>query len=418
MNNNVNTNQMINNNPNKNDNNEKNKKKVRFIVIGIVSAIIILISGVFLLLVLGGSYISSITYDDTDNKNSIDNTNNINKYEWYTPAKSNYKIDVHYDIKNQNYSNVHFKTDDNSDGEILGTYYCESSSCKSIAVSEKGYVLIKDINYIIYDYKSDKAIKLNSGYITSNQYHIRFLEKNNELAGIYFTDSGYSYFIPVGSEKTITIKGDSYGGIIKGDYLLVSNGKVINYYNLKSGILDKTVDVKASGSVELISKNNDLLYIDVNYMNGSGYVTIYNNNLSEVLKFQTTWYYIDDKYIYTYDSKQRNLDKYDLNGKLVKRIDNIDIVSSFDDGYLFIVDNKNKLKLADLDNNVIKEFETIQDGKQAFYQEDGEEFPYGLYGYDKNRNLIKKISARIGKNYRTYIYNTVTGEKSSVDYSK
>ncbi len=414
MNNNTNTSQIINNNPNdSNDNDRQNKKKVKFIVIGVIVVIIIL--GAFVLIMIG-SYISRNKY----NKNA-DNTNNIdNKYKWYTPSKSDYKIDVHYDTKNQNYSNVHFSTDNNSDGEILGTYYCESSSCKSIKVSEKGYVLIKDIDYIIYDYMSNKAARLNINYEPSNTNDIEFLEKYNKLVGIYYSYDGGSYlyygayFAPIGGKEAIYTKYDLFS-TIKGDNLLVPSDKTIEYYNLKNGELDKILNINVSGSVKLIQKNSDLLYIDDNYFLNDGYVTIYNNNLEEVLKFQSSWYYVDDKYIYFYDWEQGNLNKYDSTGKLVKTINNIDMVRSFSDGYSFIIDNKNQLKLINLDNNVIEEFETIQDGKQAFVEEDGEEFPTGFYGYDKNRNYIVKVSVRNGEKYRTYLYNTVTGEKGSVD---
>ncbi len=425
MNNNINANdsnmdtstngsQIINNNRNNsNDNNRQNKKKVKFIVIGVIVAIIIL--GVFVLIMVGSS-ISRNKYNKiTDNTNNIDN-----KYKWYTPEKSDYKIDVHYDTKNQNYSNVHFSTDNNSDGEILGTYYCESNSCKSIEVSEKGYVLIKDIDYIIYDYMSNKAARLNMNYEPSNTNPIEFLEKDNKLVGIYYSYDGGSYlndgayFVPIGGKEAIYTKYCLYP-TIKGDNLLVSYDKTIEYYDLKKGKLDKTIDINVSGFVELIQKNSDLLYIDDNYSDDHGYVTIYNNNLEEVLKFQSSWYYFDDKYIYFYDWKQRSLNKYDSTGELFKTINNIDMVRKFKDGYSFIIDNKNQLKLINLDNNVIEEFGTIQDGKQAFYEQDGEEFPTGFYGYDKNRNYIVKVSVRNGEKYRTYLYNMTTGEKESVD---
>ena len=400
--------------------NVNNKKEKKTAII--VAIVIILVFGSLSFLVLGN--LSKNNYNEEDNYNeNTDNSSSNN--EWYTPTKSDYKIDVHYDIKNQNYSNVHFKTDNTSDGEVLSTYYCTSSSCKAEAISEKGYVLINDIGYVIYDYMTNKATKLDLTYISSDvvRLYIKFLEKDDKLKGIYFKDSKASHFIPVGNGKPILMDSSSYTTAeIEDDYLVVANKNVINYYNLENGTLDKTLDVKVDGDVELIPKNKNLLYVDNNYTNDSGYITVYNNNMDAVLKFQSAWYYIDDENIYFYNLKKENqsLDKYDSSGKLVKQIDNIKLVSNIENGYSFMLDNENKLKLIDLNNNVIEEFETISDGSAAFYQRLGEEFPYGVFGYDKNRNFIIKVSARTKSSgshtsYRTYIYNTVTGEKSSVD---
>ncbi len=325
-----------------------NKKALTFLI-----CVILIIT----LLIIG--IIIKSNNQNVNKKNKVEEKTNDD--EWYTPSGELSKLYFYYNEKEDvlTYEKESNKINVDEAYKMVGTYNCGISSCDVFDINkQKGEVIIKDTNYVIYDYIKNKARNLNLP--DANYGSIEFLSYEDKDYGLSVSNINglYAFYSLVLDDFTTDFKYSNIfknekAALVKGNISVVENDDGFKYsiVSYKNGKVIKSSD-KYLGS---FGNGNNIYYYE-NYEPNYGYdVVIYNDNFDDILNGERfSLFSVTLSGNLVLKAKDENLFKvYNKEGTLVKRSkDYKDVVMLLND-YAVVVDNDDYLKIIDTDANVV-----------------------------------------------------------------
>ena len=259
-----------------------------------------------------------------ENKNNnIDNKKNNTKEVsngWYEPTGTAKELDL-YKITGEYWNDIvtNKETINNSDtgsSKKVGTYKCNNNNCKLFSASNESekLVLIKDEDYIIYNYKTNKAKKVDFGKYTGKVNYIDDIDINDSGLGALYIgvqDAGKETYFKI----------------------VIANDGPETLFGLIDG----------EGNIIVMLKDDELNKDE-----------LWNSSeMSNVVYFDDgSVYYIDGNRYVKYDPTTKKLEKSRYYHSTVL----ID-----DKGYIVVVDNDNYLKVLNLKGKVLSKLTKIDD---------------------------------------------------------
>lgn len=308
-------------------------------------------------------------------------TKQKSKNEWFTPNGETSKIDVYlktssnYPIFINQYDENQVKLDE--EYKIINTYKCETSTCKNYGINqEKNEVIIKDSSYVIYNYKKNKALKIN---LPDAEYKsIEFLSYKNKDYGLSISNINDMYgFYSLEKEKFTTdfkytnIFTSEVSGLVKGNIsVVISSAENIddNKYYIVSYDSGK---VKKESNTYLGSfSNDDYVYYYENFTDINGYdAIIYNDDFEPILKEErhSLFAVTSSGNLIVKNKDENTFSIYTKKGKLVKKSKEYKKVCIVLNDYVVVIDNDDFLKIVDVDGNVVSKFVEMTDN-YVFYE--------------------------------------------------
>ncbi len=270
--------------------------------------------------------IALVAYIVNDKMKSISDDNNTNKKKvgtkevtdgWYEPTGTAKELNLYQTIaeygtdirmtEKEEYDDIN-----NIKVKKIGTYKCNNDNCTLFSnenYSEK-LVLIKDGDYVMYNFNTNKAKKVDFGKYEGKVNYIDNVTGDYGELGISVHDAG---------KKT---------------YFEISNvGEVTNLF----GLIDEESNIVLMLKDEEINKNN---LLDSSDMLDARYFD------------DGSVYYIEGNRYVKYDPKTKKLKKSDYYHSMVL----IDTK-----GYIVVVDNDNYLKVLDLNGKTLAKLAKIND---------------------------------------------------------
>ena len=401
----VNVNEVINNVENSSTHTKNNNKNKIFLIIGIVVLVLIILSIISIILLSPTVVIDDDNSLENSEKENVAVENKVIQIYAYEYPKSEYG-DGFLSIRD-----VKTVENDSNEYKEVGTYKCTNSDCMLKHQVSRDYetVIIKDGNYLVYNFKTEEAKKIN---LEKYQGKINYIDNETDMCsglGSLCIESK-----KVGENKYYLISVESEGeGVI-------------------AGIIDSNLN-------PIFLLTDDEYNSDDKWDNLASYLTFLDNG---------NFIYINGNKFYTYDAKNKKIS----NSKEYKSVELID-----ENGYIVVVDNddylkvldfegKEKAKLVKISNNMSihnmlsgwyeqdkKEgiYVVVQDSK-ASYEElsesmkkelnyNGQGMDYGYeYYYIPSTGEIGKIATYIGGYAKPvlYLYPTKNNTKVTVTFEK
>lgn len=242
----------------------------------------------------------------------------------------------------------------NEEGELIAQIECEDETCEYVHAFDDYVILKEKGDYYLYQYHDKKRVNgpFNSNYITFDNY--------NKLYGIYYVKNNIGYLYSSEKNKEFKdIKGNvfsntnnlksetfyKYGYIIFDndgyDFVSLKTGKVS--YSIKDNVLRVEEDM-----------SNNVAYI-LTYTLSNTNFKIINTHGKELFDGESFNYFkLGNSEITVANSKQ--FKKYDLKLNLILSSNKYDTIFTIDDTYALVLD-KSKIKLVDLDDNLLTSFD-------------------------------------------------------------
>lgn len=300
------------------------------------------------------------------NNNTVkeDNKNNLIQTKWYIPDGDKSLINI-YEDENKT---ITFSKDYSLENyELKNTYLCTSINCKYFDYYYKNsYVIIYDDNYLIYDYKNNRALDLELDKKIYN--NIYFCGYKNKVYGLMISNSD-NLFAYYSLKENKFLTDFKYDIVLDNENILYKENKIIvkssnkedtNYYVIN---LDNNKILLSSKNEMSVFNNKDYIYYKVKYnLDDKFYFEIYNDDFELVFG--------DIKYNLFSVSKDGNLvvknedDSFSLytkNGNLIKSSKNYKKILNIVNDYVILIDTDDYLKLVNNDGNVVTKYGKIED---------------------------------------------------------
>lgn len=329
----------------------------------------------------------------------------IEKYHLNTGEFYFYKKD--YQLTVQPYKDVI-----NSEN-LQGSYKCENKNCAYITDQSK-YVLLRDGNYILFNYEDNKAIEIPEEKLNGySEYEIIYDE--NKVYGIKVSDktkSGYysiekeKFIIPVEEYESLEIS--SYYDMITLVKKTKSKDYKIKYLDLQGNkykpskehlienssfyAIDEYISENIYGTIFMNSSGTQLfdgqlienyLYLDTNELvinsNDKTKFILYNNNQEKVKESNTYTKILDllEKNVVVLDNNNINI--IDYNEQLITTITTIDNIDNYYYSYfdesvdkIVVVATNNSLKKDNKGYNYVLDLKNNEIIKKEIYLENEE----------------------------------------------
>lgn len=386
------------------------KRKKLLIIVGIITFLLL----AFLILFFG--FDKKVDNKVSDNKKE----EKKEKETWIVPNGKNGKIYIYSNddmvVGINDLEENYIKTDVNY--KVIASYDCNSPECKAYgSYSNKNYIIIKDNDYYIYDYKKNKAMMLNLPRAYYNT--VEFLGYEDKIYGIsvsninelyayysienkkFVTEFKYndinSYSNPIFANKKFVVsilEGEKYKYYVvdmnTGDELFESLDAIIPFGNEKSIYYAIPSSLSFYSNAKLYNESykliNDNLY-DLYGISKDGNVAVSNDNMFSL---------------------------YNKTGQLIKQSKEYKQIGNIFNDYISVIDSDNYLKLIDYDGNIAARFLKIEE-KYFFHPE------LSYIKYENGENIIylcvENSNIEYGKkgNGLLYYYNLSTKEKKVIE---
>ncbi len=365
--------------------------KDKKLLIGIVFILLIII--LFITIKIITNYKKSLK----SNNNKIDiysnNTiSNLSVIKLYMDNDSNTIISVN-NLRDDRYDNTYNYT-------YLNTYKCSNIDCKTYSYNIlNNHIIIKDNDYIIYNYKNNTYKKIN--LLSNNYLDIKLLSFNDKDYGLALkNESNYYAFYSLKDKK---LKSDYiYNDILSNEVSLMKNCfiAVINKDNLiKYDVVNykDNITIKSFNNVigSIGNKNEIYYYEKVNQDNKVIY-SIYNDKLD---KFKDEVYYhfgVTDAGNLVVSSDNISFKLYNEKGIFIKESKPYSEIYSVLDKYIIVKDNDSYLKIIDFDSNVIK---------KILYLNEDANYVSSKYMLKEDDKIINIFIEDNNKNIKTFSYS-------------
>ncbi len=315
-------------------------------------------------------FLFAVDFKKDDNKTvEVNKKTTKTKEEWYSPKGETSFINLY---KN-NEKNLILALKENEieqfsnleDYSYIGNYKCTLNSCKAFDYDfSNNYIIIKDENYLIFDYEKNLALNLN---IPISEYNdIKFMSYEGKVYGLSVSNINdlYAYY-SLKEEKFKT--GFDYSNIYNFD-----NASLIENRISASKLKDQDNSTFAYCIIDLddgkelfqsevpigsIGNENEIYYF-LNYADVSGYDAIIYNNKFEILldgkRVQN--FSVTEKGNLIIKTQETSFSLFNKNGNLIKNSKEYKNINFIYKDYVLVTDLDNYLKVVDLDGNLIHKF--------------------------------------------------------------
>lgn len=336
---------------------------------------IMLFITIILLLILVVIY-SLLPKKDENKKVKVITTSK--KSKWMSPSGTNGLVNIYeykepktLDITNKEKSDSDF----NDDYELKYSYKCNNNACIGLDIYEDlGYAVIKDDDYILYNYKKDlyKKLDVNSNDIV----YLRLIYFENKIYGYTLTNKdGLTAIYNVKLKKEVT------------EYKYSSN-EYFNYSNTPE-VLDNSfiyyedndnatkttyylIDLetgkeKYTAIVDYENYDDNTFYIrSIGNKNGVYYIKghgldgyddeICDSNFNPIIEGRYSKYSVttSGNIIVTFNNNTFGI--YNNKGKLVKKSKEYKSIIAVGKDFIAVLDNDNYIKVVDYDGKVLASF--------------------------------------------------------------
>ncbi len=350
--------------------------------------------------------------DDKDKKSV--NSNSYLMEKWYTPDGSTNKISIYKDS-----SDATFLTYENNndalplDYSLIASYECENLNCNFYGVyNKKNYVIIHDGYYLVYDYKNNKALKLD---LPKEEYYkeIFFCGYKDNIYGLAISNFNglFSYYSLNKKEFLTEFK---YDYLLSGENILfkkdrfiamMSDGNDETYYVIDSN--DNNILLSSSKKISYFSNKEHVYYINEYVLNDKCSYEIYNSNFKLLLDGKRySSFAVSGSGNLALKNDDESFGIYTKTGKLIKVSKRYYKILKVINDYVIVIDNDGYLKLVNYDGNVVAKYEKMQ-GSYVFKDE--------LSGFDNGLNSVIYLIFEVNNDSKTdtlkYYYDTKTKEK-------
>lgn len=334
--------------------------------------------------------------------------------DWYVPSGEASKIEIYksdannYPVFIKDDKDTSYKT--NTLYKMMETYRCDVSSCKTYGYNDyKNEVIIKDDGYIIYNYETNRALKLSMPDAEYNT--IDFMSYENEDYGLSVSNiNGMYAFYSLKSNsfktdfKYTNIFTSNSSSLIDNCFIAAkeSEGKtyVVNYNTGK--------EIKESEAYLGSFGNGKEIYYFEDYGDIERNAIIYDKDFNKVL---------DGSYDLFSSTKSGNLvvrnndesfSIYTKEGKLVKKSKNYKKVLLILNDYVIIKDTDDYLKIVNTDGSLLAKYAKLQDNSYL---------DMSLSGFYKSGETLIYLFVNKDDGIIRYSYNIKTKETKAKEYS-
>lgn len=253
----------------------------------------------------------------------------------------------------------------------INSYKCSFSDCKTYGFNkEKSYVIIKDNDYVIYNYDNNSYKKINLP--NANYNSISFLTHNKKDYGLVVSDIYDKYaFYDLKREKFTTkfmfkkILTDETACLLNKNIIVLDENlkyQVINYENDK-------IMVTNDNYIGTIGNDNMVYYYT---KENDGKVMLYNNKLKPLLGNNTYLKYgVSSAGNLALSSDLISFDIFNKNGTFVKKSKPYKNIFIILDNYVVVKDNDDYLKIINYDGNIIHKITLLTDNDKVATESSG-----------------------------------------------
>ncbi len=367
--------------------------------------ILLIITFVIVFIIIMG-YILFFNNDEGIKK--IATTTREKLYNWKKKEVTTTSIKVYYSFKDDDLATVKDGEEDvyaeNEWYDFLNAYSCTLDDCRTYGHNkEKGYVIIKDESYVIYDYRNDLYTNLSLPNIEYGDVFL--LSYDDKDYGLAVSDATGKYAFYDLQRKTFTtefkydsISSSDLAGLTLGVFSAsFKEGETLKYYlvNYECGKIEKesSVPLKSVGN-----KNN--VYFYERYDLADGYeAVLYDGTLNELFNGEKKHSFGVSSSGNLAIKNNDNFSIYNKKGTLIKESKPYQEVFLIYDDYVIVKDNDDYLKVIDYDGNVEAKYRTLDDSNV----------------FDKNLSSIRYLNGN--KVIYLPVINTNTEEVSMYYYS-
>lgn len=387
-----------------------NKKKI-LIILGIVITLSLVFSILFFAF-------------NTKNDNKVSNNKKENKKvkeNWIVPNGKNGKIYIYSNddivVGINDLEENYIKTD--ASYKVVASYDCISPECKSYgSYSNKNYIIIKDNDYYIYDYKKNKAMMLNLPRAYYNT--VEFLGYEDKIYGISVSNINelYAYY-SIEKKKFVTefkYNGiDGYSNPIFANKKFVSNvleGETHKYYVVDMNTGNELWET--SDAIIPFGNKKSIYYAIPSSLEFYLNAKLYNKDYKLINDNLYDSYGVSKDGNLAVSNKNNTFGLYNKKGEFIKTSKAYKQIGNIFNDYVSVVDSDNYLKLIDYDGNVVARFVKIEE-KYFFHSE------LSYMKYENGENIIylcvENTNVEYGKkgNGLFYSYNLSTKEKKVIE---
>lgn len=375
---------------------------------------------VFILVVIAsfslGYFLSNL--GNTNKKDIITekNLNDVIESDWITPKGTKGEVAIYQslDTKALIISNDDESLKDENLYKKKYTYKCNDADCVGISLYEDlNYVVIKDKDYVIYDYYNNRYKKINIEEDISFE-NIILLNYNKEVYGYALVDENNKVAI-YNDEKEKLITDFEYNNIyydenpeLYDENIIVSNDEKTYILNFNNGKVKKEfitineVDSEYFYRIEAVGNGKHVYYLK-NYGLESNDYEIFNNNFEGILgdnRFSQVSVLPNGNLIVS--NSENKFYEYKEDGSLVRESKDYKSIVVIDNGYIVIIDNDDYLKVINNKGKELVKFLKIADNHyvhsmlSGWYTIDKKE---GLYVVIEDQYVEENTKGRIIKYY-------------------
>lgn len=278
---------------------------------------------------------------------------------WKKPEgnMSSIKIYLDYDLNKI----ITSKEEINDNYKYLNEYKCLDSSCTALDYNiNNNHIIIKDNDYVIYDYKTNLYKKIVN--IDNDCLDVKLLYFENKDYGLALKDQTNNYAFYSFEENKVTTE-YTYNDILTNEASYLNNCfiattildnkttyNIVNYNN-------NTIIGESDSKIKSIGNKNVYYYLEENER-----FKFYKDNFQEINGNDTyTLYGITSMGNLVVSKDNISFAIYNKNGKLIKESKPYKQIYAIIDKYIIVNDNDDELKIIDFDSNIIKKILPLND---------------------------------------------------------
>jgi len=298
--------------------------------------------------------------------------------KWYEPNGEESSLDIYVSDNDTAIFKDGDRTDDLDESFIKkNTYMCSSKDCGYYGIY-KNYVIIKDNNYLIYDFDKNKALDLNFPDAVYNTIDICGYKKNAYGLSVSNVNDKYAYYSLSDEEFKTEFKYDSINSLenvsFSKNLIVVSNYEDDEVINTALNVRTGKEMFRAPQPIYFFG-NKKHIYLARNYAEGEGInAEIYNEKIKLLFDGQRQSLFTttsDGNLIVL--NEDNTFSTYNYEGTFIKTSKKYKEVIGFYNDYVAVIDNDGYLKLVNYDGNLNAKFIKIENNHTIYASLSGEQ---------------------------------------------
>ncbi len=332
------------------------------------------------------------------------------------------KLYIIYDKDSKYYSFSHEQVND-ATKETEGNYNCKNKNCTGFHVIEK-YAIIYDDYYYVYDYKLNKATKVNLG--TTEFEKLSIMEYKDKVYGIVVTrksDQNVGFYSLEKNKYTIDfnykqIYVESSPVILSKGYVFASKnegGGTHSVVDMNSGKTVLTVEDTLYLNTLALGTTQKILYLAYEGVSDAS-ARFYNEKFESLFGGKNYNMYEVKSNGNLILGKEKIFSEYNLSMQLVKNSREFKSVNLIVKDYVVVIDTDNYLKLVNYNGDIVATFVemtsnlVLHSAISGYYEP--KNTPHGIYLVVEDKNKSEEGKSSKGNEY---YYDPTAGKTGVIE---